>query len=135
MKRNKNGFTLAELLVVLAIIALLTSIAMPIFSTQLERARETVDMSNARAASSLAYTEYMLCHGEGEITYIFGSDNSNALFILAHKDSAGTDFDDGSDTDGTEAVPVCAKLYGVPLTVVVDGGKVTENTWLEKLGE
>jgi|GEM_PF-3313502 len=49
MKR-KNGFTLAELLFVVAIIAVLVAIAIPVFTRQLERARETTDLANIRAA-------------------------------------------------------------------------------------
>lgn len=49
-KTNKKGFTLAELLVVVAIIAVLVAIAIPIFSSQLEKAREATDAANIRAA-------------------------------------------------------------------------------------
>ena len=48
--RNKKGFTLAELLIVVAIIAVLVAIAIPIFSSQLEKAREATDLANIRAA-------------------------------------------------------------------------------------
>ena len=49
-KTNKKGFTLAELLVVVAIIAVLVAIAIPIFTAQLEKAREATDAANLRAA-------------------------------------------------------------------------------------
>ena len=49
-KTNKKGFTLAELLVVVAIIAVLVAIAIPIFTAQLEKARESTDAANLRAA-------------------------------------------------------------------------------------
>lgn len=49
-KTNKKGFTLAELLVVVAIIAVLVAIAIPIFTSQLEKSREAVDAANIRAA-------------------------------------------------------------------------------------
>ena len=49
MKNNK-GFTLAELLIVVAIIAVLVAIAIPVFTGQLEKAREATDASNIRAA-------------------------------------------------------------------------------------
>lgn len=49
-KTNKKGFTLAELLVVVAIIAVLVAIAIPIFTSQLEKAREATDAANLRAA-------------------------------------------------------------------------------------
>ena len=55
-KLNKEfGFTLAELLIVVAIIAVLVAIAIPIFTSQLEKAREATDIANVRAA----YAEVM----------------------------------------------------------------------------
>lgn len=48
-KTNKKGFTLAELLVVVAIIAVLVAIAIPIFTSQLEKAKEATDLANIRA--------------------------------------------------------------------------------------
>lgn len=47
MRRNK-GFTLAELLIIVAIIAILVGISMPIFTSQLEKSRRAVDKANAR---------------------------------------------------------------------------------------
>ena len=49
-KLNKKGFTLAELLVVVAIIGVLVAISIPIFTSQLEKAREATDLANLRAA-------------------------------------------------------------------------------------
>ena len=46
--RNKKGFTLAELLIVVAIIAVLVAIAIPIFVNQLEKGREATDIANIR---------------------------------------------------------------------------------------
>ena len=54
-KNNKKGFTLAELLIVVAIIAVLVAIAIPIFTAQLEKAREATDAANIRSA----YAEVM----------------------------------------------------------------------------
>ena len=47
-KNNKKGFTLAELLIVVAIIAVLVAIAIPIFTNQLEKSREATDAANIR---------------------------------------------------------------------------------------
>jgi type IV pilus assembly protein PilA len=49
-KLNKKGFTLAELLIVVAIIAVLVGISIPIFTSQLEKAREATDAANIRSA-------------------------------------------------------------------------------------
>lgn len=54
-KDNKKGFTLAELLIVVAIIAVLVAISIPIFTSQLEKSRESTDAANLRAA----YAEVM----------------------------------------------------------------------------
>lgn len=49
-KRYQKGFTLAELLIVVAIIAVLVAISIPIFTSQLEKSREAVDLANVRSA-------------------------------------------------------------------------------------
>ena len=59
MKNNKKGFTLAELLIVVAIIAVLTAVAVPIFNTQLEKSREETDIANLRAAKAAAVAYYL----------------------------------------------------------------------------
>lgn len=45
----KRGFTLSELLIVVAIIAVLVAIAIPVFSSQLHKSRVAVDWANTRA--------------------------------------------------------------------------------------
>ena len=55
MKKNKKGFTLAEMLIVVAIIAVLVAIAIPFFTSQIEKSREAADLANVRNA----YAEIM----------------------------------------------------------------------------
>ena len=52
--KNKKGFTLAELLIVVAIIGVQVAISIPIFTSQLEKARIAVDQSNVRSAKAVA---------------------------------------------------------------------------------
>ena len=60
MKKNNKGFTLAELLIVVAIIAVLVAIAIPVFTTQLEKSREATDMANVRSAYANIVSQYLL---------------------------------------------------------------------------
>lgn len=64
--KNRKGFTLAELLIVVAIIAILVAVAIPIFHAQLRKARFAVNQANARSAFSAAeaaYIDYVSEHG------------------------------------------------------------------------
>lgn len=73
MKRRDSGFTLAELLIVVAIIAVLVAIAIPVFSSQLEKSRESTDLANVRSAyaqvMSAAITEDKQAQFEGFAIY------------------------------------------------------------------
>jgi prepilin-type N-terminal cleavage/methylation domain-containing protein len=55
-KNNRKGFTLAELLIVVAIIGVLVAISIPIFSKQLEKARDATSVANLRSAYAEAMT-------------------------------------------------------------------------------
>jgi len=59
MKKNRKGFTLAELLIVVAIIAVLVAIAIPVFTTQLEKSREATDTANVRSAYATLMADYL----------------------------------------------------------------------------
>lgn len=59
-KLNKKGFTLAELLVVVAILAILVAVSIPIFTSQLNKARESTDAANERAAKAAVTSEFLI---------------------------------------------------------------------------
>ena len=56
---KKSGFTLAELLIVVAIIGVLVAVSVPIFTNQLKKARLATNQANARAAYAAAMAWYM----------------------------------------------------------------------------
>lgn len=56
---NKKGFTLAELLIVVAIIGILVAISVPIFTQQLKKARVSTNEANARNALAAANNAYL----------------------------------------------------------------------------
>ncbi len=59
-KPNKKGFTLAELLIVVGIIAVLVGIAIPVFRNKAEKAKEAYDIYTMRQAASAAIELYYM---------------------------------------------------------------------------
>ena len=62
--KNKKGFTLMEMLIVVAIIAILVAIAIPTFTSSLEKAKQGADNANVRAL----YAEVATAQTLGEDT-------------------------------------------------------------------
>ena len=56
---NKKGFTLMEMLIVVAIIAILIIIAIPTFNSALAKARAATDVANIRSGYAAALVEAM----------------------------------------------------------------------------
>ena len=102
---NKKGFTLAELLVVVAIVAILVAISVPIFTAQLSKAQKATNQANMRAAKVAAVAQYMTSEKDGEeVFYKYNlengtvaesdknpSDVTNGYTELSINDAAGDD--------------------------------------------
>ena len=59
-KRNQKGFTIMEMLIVVAIIAILVAIAIPTFNSALTKSKEAADVANIRAAYAEVMLDYMM---------------------------------------------------------------------------
>ena len=70
MKQKDKGFTLAELLIVVAIIAVLIAIAIPVFNSQLEKARIATNEANIRSAYTRARMAIMTDTYEPDVLYV-----------------------------------------------------------------
>lgn len=57
--KDKKGFTLMEMLIVVAIIVILVAVSIPVFTSQLEKAKKAADDANFRAAKAEAVTMYL----------------------------------------------------------------------------
>lgn len=84
--KEKKGFTLAELLVVVAIIGVLVAVSIPIFTSQLEKARRATNQANARAAMAAATVDYL------EKNPAPTTDTVYVYTIATGKGVAGTEF-------------------------------------------
>ena len=66
---NKKGFTLMEMLIVVAIIAILVAIMIPVMTSALEKARDAADAANLRSAYAEAMVKLIESNkDEAEIT-------------------------------------------------------------------
>ena len=55
---QKKGFTLAELLIVVAIISVLVAVSVPVFTAQRRKAVDAVNKANIRAAKAMALAAF-----------------------------------------------------------------------------
>ena len=71
MHKTKKGFTLIEMLVVIAIIAILVSIVVPAITNSSERAKAAADAANLRSVLSLLNIEVV--NGESTVPEIINA--------------------------------------------------------------
>ncbi len=83
-KNNKKGFTLAELLIVVAIIAVLVAIAVPLFVGALNNAKEAAEDANIRSLRSYGAT-YILMMQDDDKFYATCYDEETGLLVSADK--------------------------------------------------
>ena len=85
-KKDNKGFTLMEMLIVVAIIAILIAIMIPTFNAQLEKSREAADAANIRAA----YAEVMVSYLDDQSTPSKKVDLTQEAAGWANTDLEGT---------------------------------------------
>ena len=83
LKKKHKGFTLAELLIVVAIIAILVAISLPLFSSQIAKANLQADQTHVSAAKASAVAEYLDTNSHDTITYYF-----DAGIAMANKNNS-----------------------------------------------
>ena len=110
----------AELLIVVAIIAVLTAIAIPVFTTQLEKSREATDQANVRSAYATVMANYLT-----------NADSGYSMEVSARQTQDGWQGPAGTITtqiDGTESqLTYSAKTTGNYTIKIDSSGSVTIN--------
>lgn len=57
--KKQGGFTLVEMLIVVAIIAILVAVSIPLVKSSLDKAKQATDDANLRSAQYLGMVEYL----------------------------------------------------------------------------
>lgn len=134
LHKNEKGFTLAELLIVVAIIGVLVAISIPIFTAQLEKSREAVDLANARVAyaevQAAGLTETsnadLTAQNTDKITYEVSGEGSSyvAKATVTYVQSDQTKWETSDPSVGGIAVPTTPGT-GCVVTYTASTGKTT----------
>ena len=136
--KKQGGFTLIEMLIVVAIIAILIAISIPLVNGALEKARDATDQANERAAKAEVLLYYM---GVTEDTLTIGANPYKPGTAIDDTTPVYYNAKDGNLTTGTvTAYGQCsgnddynagASHSGQVIQVEIDvNGKVTL-TWVD----
>ena len=113
-----------EMLIVIAIVAVLISVAVPVLSSQLERSREAVDLANVRSAYAQVSTEALLGNTGVTVTVKLkqkqagwqSADPVNIGGIVHSKSAGNTDNWKGDAAPDGSCVVSYDETHGVVLT-------------------
>ena len=122
MKKNNKGFTLAELLIVVAIIAVLVAIAIPIFTAQLEKSREATDLANVRSAYAEQVAAYLTWDGTSTLADITVPSKQTQANWQFDNNASSTMIAEGHESAG---IPVPASTNGYTVSIDTATGAVT----------
>ncbi|NCB32496.1 MAG: prepilin-type N-terminal cleavage/methylation domain-containing protein [Erysipelotrichia bacterium] len=119
-RENQWGFTLAELLIAVAIIAVLVAVSIPVFSNQLDKSKAAADQANVRSAKSAAICAHMSSDPYATAVYYYDAESgtvSSSILNIRGYGKSSKDVDDNAD--GIPNENGTAKIVSV--TVHADG--------------
>lgn len=132
--KNKKGFTLMEMLIVVAIIAILIAIAIPTFANSLNKARVATDEANIRSGYASVMTDVLMddnhsVEGGTTGTFKLNKDGSVTKITTAGQNAADPYTTVGKNDTATEVAGVDVGTWDKGASVTYEynyaTGKVT----------
>lgn len=123
IKKMKKGFTIMELVIVIAVIAILAAVLIPTFSNITENAKESAAMQEARNE----LTTYSVDHTEA-LTSDYVIESHGYYFLVDNGSFNATAADEGDITDinsGTE-ITVTVDDVDYKVTITVSGEETSK---------
>lgn len=130
-KLNKKGFTLAELLVVVAIIAILVAVSIPIFTGKLNEAKKNTDAANMRAAKAAAVTEY-LSNSKSKANEYYNAKDGKMVSTISDAKKSGDAGNEGYNQAKQGSVEAKAGVVKVTITDTDPENPEVKAVWVDK---
>lgn len=128
LKKNEKGFTLMEMLIVVAIIAVLVAIAIPTFKSSLDKAKIATDTANIRSG----YASAMMTIMQAELNGTPVAENTKYILQADGTVKVSTDTTNANPYKCQATVTTATSVGGV--SVGTDGKWTAGNTISYVLG-
>ena len=119
VRERREGFTMAELLIVVAIIAVLVAIAIPVFTSQLEKSAESADLANIRSAYAEASAKVLDSQSSATVSTVAMTQGTSGWAYAKDANIGG--YKTASTAASASKMPAIKKGDTVQVTVTKDG--------------